>query len=398
MPGVMRLPSRSRWLLVAAVVAIGLTLRSTIASIPPVLGAISTDLNLDGAAAGLLTSLPVLCFAIGSSLVALATHRMRTNGLILVSMLVLLVAVAVRPWGGTALILLGTMVMGLAITVGNVLLPTVVRRDFPRHIGPMTAVTSSTLNVGAAITAALTVPLAVVVGWRGANAAWALLALAAAVLWVVASRHTAPDNPAPRTVGATSAVWRSGDAWWLGAFFGLQSMLYYTTTQWLPSILQDIASLSRELAGTGLSLYQLFGVAGSLVFPVLAGRRSSWRGLGVLTAALAMICYLGVLLVPSAWVLWSVIGGLGQGGAVALGLALIAIRAIDSSATRAVSAMVQTVGYTIGAVGPVAIGALSEATTGWASTLVILMGGCVALGISAIRAGAPGPIGLAHAH
>ncbi|HLR95288.1 MAG TPA: MFS transporter, partial [Jiangellaceae bacterium] len=252
-------PSRSsRWLLIVAVIAVGLTLRSTIAAIPPVLEAISFDLNLDGATAGLLTSLPVLCFAIGSSLVTLATHRIRTNPLILLSLLVLAIAVAVRPWGGTFLLLAGTAVMGLAITVGNVLLPTVVRRDFPRHIGPMTAVTSSTLNIGAAITAALTVPMAVWLGgWRGANASWALLGVVAAGLWVIAARHTAPDTPAPAHVGTISAVWRSGDAWWLGAFFGLQSALYYTTTQWLPSILQDAATLSRELAGTGLSLYQL---------------------------------------------------------------------------------------------------------------------------------------------
>lgn len=386
-------PVPHRWPLIIAIVAIGLTLRGPIAALPPVLTEVAADLRLGSGTVGLLTSLPVLCFAIGSPIVVILARRLRVNTVVLFSLIVLAVAVAVRPWGGATLLLAGTVVMGLAMAVGNVLIPVVIRRDLPDTTGPTMSAFSSSLNLGAGLTAATTAPLALLLHWRGANAAWAFVPLLAALLWLRAARSTAPDPPVQRSTGSTGAVWRSPDAWWLAVFFGLQSAHYYTTTTWLPTILQDTAALSTGTAATAMSIFQLLSIVGTLAVPVIVTRTRSWRALAVGIAMLSALFTVGILVMPSSWLFWCVLGGVAQGGAVSLALTLIAVRAYDVSAAGPISAMVQTVGYLIGAAGPVAIGVVSSRTEGWTPTLVLMAVAMVVMGISGLRAGAAGPIG-----
>lgn len=392
-----------RWLLFGAVVAVGLNLRGPIVAVAPVLDDVQRELRITETAAGLLTAVPVLCFAAVSPFVAGLARRIGSNPTVAVSTVALALGVAVRPWGGFALMLAGTLLMGAAIAGNNVLLPAIARRDFARPGRVLSAVTTSLL-VSASIPAVLTVPLASIVGWRAALAGWAVLAVVALVVWWRATglatdraaAATDRDGPGPgggpgeRTAALSPvpSAWRVPAAWELGLFFGAQSLLFYATTAWLPTMLRAYAGFDAATAGTALSLFQLLGIAGAITVPMLIRRQHIRYAVAIALAALWVVLFAGLLLVPGGWPLWCALGGVAQGGGIAMGLSLIAMRSSGGEAARTVSAVVQTVGYCLSAAGPVLIGGLATATTGWTAPFSVLIALSAVLGALGIRSAA----------
>jgi CP family cyanate transporter-like MFS transporter len=321
-------------------------------------------------------------------------------------MAALALGIAVRPWGGFALMLAATVLLGVAIAGTNVLLPAIARRDFADQPGPIMSTVTTSLLVSATIPAVLTVPLASIVGWRAALAGWALMAGAALAVWWLATGRTphraaaaardghemdgggrTGENPTP-----ASSAWRTPAAWVLGVFFGVQALMFYATTAWLPTMLQAYGGLDAAAAGTALSLFQLLGIAGAITVPMLIRGQRLRYIVVVVVAVLWMVLFAGLLLAPAAWPLWCAVGGVAQGGGIAIGLSLITMRSSGSGAARTVSAMVQTVGYCLGATGPVLIGGLAAATTGWTAPFSVLIALSAMLGALGIRSAAPGHI------
>lgn len=391
-------PDHGGWLLAIAVVAVGLNLRGAIVAVAPVLADIQDGLQISAERAGLLTTIPVLCFAAVSPLVAVFARRIGVNAAVAVSFTVMAFAIAIRPWWGFGLMLAGTLFIGASVAVGNVLLPVVIRRDFPARPGPMlSAFTSSTL-LSATISAVVMVPLASVLGWRAALAAWAIPTVVALMCWLAAtSRRGDPDaanitSPVVTPTGrASSSAWRKPAAWELGVYFGLQSFLFYAATAWLPTILREEGSLDATAAGAALSLFQLLGVAGAVVVPVLIRRRTVRLLVPAALGALWVAFFAGVLLAPAGWAVWCVLGGITQGGCLALGFSLIAVRSTSSDAARGLSAMVQTVAYCIAGLGPVAVGTLSS-LDGWTMPMMVLIVLGAVCGAAGLRASASRPI------
>jgi CP family cyanate transporter-like MFS transporter len=382
----------SSWLVFGAVVAVGLNLRGPIVSLSPVLDQVQRDLGIGETQAGLLTTIPVLCFAVVSPFVAVLARRAGTHPTIVVSVLALALAIAVRPWYGYGVLVAGTVLIGAAIACGNVLLPVVARRDFPGRSGPVMSAFTTSLLVSATIPAFLTVPLATLVGWRAALALWAVLAVAALVLYRVATGGGRRPGGDPTASPAGSSAWRNPAAWELGVFFGLQSLLFFATTAWLPTMLRAEIGIDAAAAGTALSIFQLLGIPSALAVPVLLGRRPAGYAVAAVTGLLWLVFFGGLLLVPVAWPVLCALGGLAQGGGIAMGLSLIALRSRDGDAARSVSATVQTIGYCLGAAGPVLVGAVAAATGGWTPALVVLTGVAAAFGVLALRTATPAPI------
>ena len=246
----------SRWLpagtglVLAAVVAVSLTLRSPIAAVSPVLGELRTDLGLGPGAAGLLTSLPVLCFALASAAVLGLYRRVGAERAVVLSLVVLAAGTLLRSAPGSSPVpaLLGTVVIGLAITVGNVVVPVVAKRDFGDRSPAVVGIYTAALTAGAAIAAAGTAPVADRVGWRVGLLVWVALVAVALVLWLLVQRRHRRDGapPAP-TTGPPLALRRNRTAWALTVLFGTQSALYYSMTAWLPSLLASEPVRGRDL-------------------------------------------------------------------------------------------------------------------------------------------------------
>ncbi|WP_069387766.1 CynX/NimT family MFS transporter [Cellulosimicrobium cellulans] len=377
---------------VVAVVLAALNLRPAVVAISPLLGEIRTDEGLSGAAAGMLTTLPVLCFGLLAPVTPVLARRWGLERVLFASLVVLCLGFAVRLVPTAWALFAGTVVAGCAIGLGNVLLPALVKRDFADRVGLMTGLYSMSLSGGAALAAGLTIPVADAAGldWRGALAAWGLLAVAGAVVWAPRALRTADARPAPFRSGtepsAARTVWRSPLAWAVTVVMGTQSLSFYATNAWLPEIFVGLGR-TAEAGGWLLALGNMVGIVGSFVTPLVAGRMRRQRAIGVLLVLLVAGGLLGLVLAPAAAALWVVLLGLGQGGGISLVLMLMALRARDAAHTSELSGMAQSAGYVLAALGPLGVGLAHDASGSWTLPLLLLVGVAAVQGVATWFAG-----------
>jgi MFS transporter, CP family, cyanate transporter len=395
-------PDRARapstLLLGVTLVLTALNLRAAVTSVGPVLRDIQADLAMSDTVAGILTSLPVLCFGVVGLIAARLGRRFGTERALVVSLVLITVGLVVRAVAPSVGWLLLTSLMALiGMAVGNILAPVVVKAWFPHEVGRYTGLYSMAVVLGTAVPVAITVPLAEALGgWRFGLGAWAVPALAALVPWLFVARRTPVEvaTPATGSGGApalAARIRRDPRAWALMVFFGIQSLEAYVVMGWLPTILQD-AGLSPSRAGWTASLTLVLSVPVALIVPALAGRRPDQRPWIVLMTAASVLGYLGLLLAPaSVPLLWAVLLGIGL-GAFPLALLLIGLRATTSRGTSELSSLVQGYGYLLAATGPFAIGLLHDLTGGWELPLGALLVAIVPKLIGGLVAGAPGVV------
>ncbi len=383
-------PTTSRWTALVAVLAVATVLRPSVVVVGPVLSRLQDALGLGSAPASLLTTLPVVCFGVGAFAGPGLVRRLGLDRALTGALLVLVVGAAVRVLGGSLLLFAGTTAVGIGIAVCNVLLPALVRREFPDRIGLMTGVYTSALALAAAVAALTAVPLSdrSGAGWRPPLLLWGLLAAGALVAWAPhlwAQRRRGAPGGVP--VGAALGLLRQRPVQALTAFMGLQSIGFYAMVTWLPSLLED-EGLSPRAAGALLSLATLLGIPAALGVPVLAARMRDQRATALTATALTTAGWAGLLLAPSAApVLWAVLLGLGTGSTFPTALLLIALRSPDAASAPRLSAAVQGVGYLVAAGGPFLVGVLHDRTGGWDAALVFLLVLDVLQGVAAWAAG-----------
>ena len=379
----------------AGLMLVAFNLRAAIAAVSPVLPEIRADLGLSASTAGLLTTLPVLSFAVFAPAAAWLGHRIGLDRAILYACLVITAGTVWRVAGGAVTLLAVTMVIGAAMTVGNVLGPVVVKRDFAARAGPVMGLFTAFLILGAAAAAALTAPLAAVWDWRIALAVWALLAFVAALVWYRATRgrRLPAQSQVEPTRPAVRGLWRNGVAWGITTLMGAQAAAYFAMTAWLPTLLVDEAGVDLGTAGVGQALFQVMGIAGTLLVSVLIRVRSSQVWLAATIALGWAVMPAGLLVWPAGWPLLTLVGGTAQGAGIALALTLVVLRAYDSSVTNGLSAMMQLVGYLIGAGGPVAVGVLYELTGSWVVPMTVVIGLAGSMALSGMIAGRPAIVG-----
>ncbi|RRV08356.1 MFS transporter [Pseudomonas sp. v388] len=354
------------WLLLLGLVLVALNLRPALSSIAPLLNDVSDSLGMSAAEAGLLTTLPVLCLGLFAPLAPILARRFGAERVVLVILLTLAAGLALRSLFGKFGLFSGSLLAGASIGIVGVLLPGIVKRDFPKQAGAMTGVYTMALCLGAAIAAGSTVPLTQHFGdsWQIGLGFWLLPALIAALVWFPQA-HEAHDNN--RAVYRVKGLLRDPLAWQVTLYMGLQSSLSYIVFGWLPSILID-RGLTPTHAGLLLSGSIIVQVISALGVPWLATRGKNQRLPIVLVMALTLTGLFGCLYAPigSLWI-WAVLLGLGQGGAFSLALALIVLRSRDSHVAANLSSMAQGVGYTIASMGPFAVGVVHDLTGSWSA-------------------------------
>jgi MFS transporter, CP family, cyanate transporter len=368
----------------------GFNLRIAVVTVPPVIDEIQRDLDLSSAAAGLLTTVPLLCFGLLAPVAPALTRRFGAERVLLAALVPIAIGVFVRGAAFVPTLFLGTILAGAGIAIGNVVVPVVVRARFGVQTGTLMGAYVGVMGVGAALAAGLTVPLerAFDGRWGIALAIWGIPALVSvAVLGLAVARIERP-SAASEHVGDARTLLRDPLAWQVTLFMGLQSLVFYSGLAWLPSILRD-EGYDADAAGLALTIYALAGIPASLVVPVLADRVRDQRVLAVVASLLDAVAIAGLLVAPGAGFLWAVVFANGQGAAFGLALTLIVLRSPDERRTSELSALAQSVGYTLAAAGPFALGALHDATNGWRVPLAVLLACCgplLAAGVGAGRA------------
>jgi len=396
------------WLLPAAIVLIALNFRGPIVAPAPVIGEVRLDLGLTAAIAGLLTTIPVLCFSLATPFASWVIAKADPERAVSLSLVIVLAGTVLRSMPSAAALLIGTAVIGIGITIGNVVIPVVIRRDTsPERVGLVTGVYTSALNVGSMITSLGTAPIAAAWGWPVAIAVWAGFAVVAGLAWTYAVGTRAawlrPARTAPvvatgpvellTETGSIRTVTAASDqaevpvrparrliTWGLTLAFGGQAFSYYALTAWIPTLLHDEIGFSAESSGASSSVFQILAVVGALGVPVLATR---WRPRAIiaLVAFLWLAMPLGLLAAPQLWLLWSVLGGAAQGGGITV-IFIVIVRIVTSDDdARRMSAFVQGGGYLIGSAGPLVAGSLHGATGDWTAPLLVVLVAVLTLGV-----------------
>jgi MFS transporter, CP family, cyanate transporter len=365
---------RQQVVLLIGLTVLAFNLRPTAVSVGPVLDEVRTDLSMGTTTAGVVTTLPVLTFAVFGAWAPrigrrFGMHRVMLGSLVLTAVMLMLRSSVDSP----GLFILTTVPALAGMATANVLLPSLVKRHFPHRIGLVTAIYTTALSVGLTFASVLTVPVADAAGtWRWGLAVWAVTALVAALPWFALLRHDVrPESARTRGITAREAA-RSPLAWTMAIFFGAQSMQAYAVFGWLPQVYRD-AGFSAQTAGLLLGTATAISIPISFVLPSLAVRRTNQASLILSLCASYAAGYVGLILWPSAgaWA-WALLIGTGT-GMFPLVLTLIGLRARTSDGTAALSGFTQSVGYLLSAVGPFLTGALYGATGGWTVPLVVLV-------------------------
>ncbi|WP_327087331.1 MFS transporter [Nonomuraea sp. NBC_01738] len=374
-----------RALLVWGLLVVAANLRPSLTGVGPLLDRVQADLGLSPAVAGLVSALPLLAFAAISPVVPRLAARWGPERLLWGALVVLTLGIAVR-WVPTAAGLFGgTALIGAGVAVGNVLLPSLIKRDFPTKVGLLTSAYATVMGAVAAVASGVAVPLSQVApgGWVSALGCWIVFALVAVVLWLPQVRAPRPDTEATRR---PRLPWRSGLAWAVTAFMGLQSLGFYVTVTWLPQVVQD-SGVSAVAAGWLLFVFQAVAVLTSLAVPAVLRRARDQRAVAAVSSAVLLTGYLGLLVAPEWALLWSVVLGLGGGACLVLALAFLGLRAPDATTAGALSAMAQSIGYLLAAVGPVVFGLLHSVGSGWGAPLALMCAAAAGQVFVAIVAG-----------
>jgi CP family cyanate transporter-like MFS transporter len=369
-PAAERRSARPGILFFVAVVLLGANLRAVFSSLPPLLEDVRADLGLSAAAAGLLTTLPLLCFGLLAPLAPALIRRVSIERLLAACTALTAIGAGVRGIGGVTDLFVGTLVAGSAVAIAQTVVPTLIRARFPRHSGSLTGAFSMALPLGATAAAAAAVPLEHLFddSWRKALAVFALPAFAAALLWL-------PPASRKRTVvrhAQSFGFHNLARSWSLAAYFGLQAMAFYCGLTWLPTILQH-EGYSEAAAGSLQALGSALQLLPALFVPVVASRLRNQRPALVAVVAVAAAGLLGLLLAPGAAPVWMIVIGMGQGGALGLSLILPVLRGAGAVAVAALTALTLSAGYLLASIGPTLLGLARDLTGGWTIPLILLI-------------------------
>jgi len=370
----------------AAIVLLALTLRIAVASLSPLLTTIQRDFDVPAAIVGLIGMAPPVAFALAGTVTPAIERRIGLERLVLVAAVVAAAMLGLRAAAVDAFSLLAATagVFG-AVGIANVLLPAVVKKYFPTRIGVMTTVYSTTMAVATFTPPLVAVPLADAVGWRGSFLVWAVVAVAAVVPWIAMSLRARASRAdiveAPRA-SVLSRIVRVPQTWALVATFAVNSSVAYGLFAWLPPLLIDVAGVEPAEAGSLLALFSFMGLPVSLVVPLLVGRMRSTAPFYVVAVGAGLAGVAGLLFAPTlATTLWVVLIGLPP-LMFPMVLVLFGLRTRSHDTAVALSGLVQSVGYGIAALMPLAIGVTHELTGGWTAGL-LLLGAAVILVIPA---------------
>ncbi|WAZ20788.1 CynX/NimT family MFS transporter [Streptomyces cinnabarinus] len=365
-------------LIVLGIVLAALNLRPAITSLGALLEEVRAGLGMSGSVAGVLTSVPPLCFAVFGVMAPRLARRFGPGAVVCAGMAAITAGLLIRPYAGsTPAFLVASALALMGIAVSNVLMPVIVKRWFPDRVGSMTGLYSMALALGTSTAAAVTVPLTDALGgnWQSGLAVWAALAAAAVLPWIPFVRDrraTSAEAPArEREEAPALRITRSRTAWALAVFFGLQATAAYITMGWMAQIFRD-AGVPASTAGLLLAVTMVMGVPLAFVIPRVATRLPHQGPIALVLGVCGLAGYAGLYVAPAsgAWA-WAVLLGISN-CAFPLALTMVGMRARTGVGVAQLSAFAQSTGYLISIPGPLLVGVLYQHSGGWGLPIALM--------------------------
>ena len=402
-------------MLIIGIIVIGANLRAPITEVGPLVNLICGSLHISNTLGGMITTLPLLAFAGFSLLTPILGRKFGTKLVLFWSLIFLTFGIILRSSFDVFGLFIGTAIIGLSISVGNVLIPSLIKHEIPERVGMMTGAYTLSMNLFGAMASGISIPVAAVLGWPGSLRIWAVLSLLSIILWIPQIIHkkqemSVVEEPVDCNIETKLKesmkkkneiklveeevikkvnLLKSPLAWHVTVYMGLQSMVFYCMVAWLPTILVNYG-MNLGTAGWMLSIYQLAGIPMTFVGSVLAGRnKANQRPLVIVASLCVLVGLLGLLSGRTGLsLLWVIILGIGCVLTFCLSMIFFSFRTKNANEAARLSGMAQSIGYLLAAFGPTLLGFLHDMTNNWVLPLIILIGVavlCLFAGLSASR-------------
>lgn len=377
-----------RWLLIIGVILVGANLRVPLTSAGALVSFIRDDFGISNALAGAITTLPLIAFALLSPFAPKLANKIGMERTIAISLILLIAGILLRSASGIELLFTGTLLIGLGIAIGNVLIPGIIKMNFPYKIGLMTGLYAIVMNVFGALGSGLSIPIATSgnLGWRGSLVIWGGLALITLIIWLpqLAKKHNAKKNTNNQRRGG---LFRSSLAWKITVFMGSQSLIFYTLITWLPTILMA-NGYDIHLAGWGVFIFQFASIPFTFIIPIIADKTKNQVLIAFISSLLIIIGLVGLLAgLSDLSILWIILLGAGNGSAFSLSMMFFTLRTRDGYEAAELSGMAQSFGYLLAAFGPVMVGGLQDISGSWTLPLALLAGVSVLMLLMGVASG-----------
>lgn len=380
---------KMNYILLLGIILVATNLRAPITSVGPLIGVISEDLQLTGAQSGLITTIPLLSFAIISPLAPKLAKKFGIERTILMSLFILITGFSVRLVPNTLMLFLGTMILGCAIAICNVLIPGLVKKEFSNRSGVVTGFYSVSMNLTGAIASGISIPLVQKFGlsWNIALSIWGVLALVALFGWLPQLKEKHVLTPSTHNQN-DSSLWQSSLAWSVTLFMGIQSFIFYVLVAWLPEMLMSQGVASSK-AGGMLSLLQLTLLPITFIVPIIAEKTKNQKSLVFISFLLFSLGICGLMTSHMILITFSIMSiGIAGGIAFSLSMMFFNLRTTTPKEAAELSGMAQSIGYLLAAVGPFLFGLLHDQTNSWRASLFLLLGITIVLLAVGLKAGA----------
>ncbi len=377
-------------LLLIGILIISANLRAPLTSVGALVPVIRDSLEISNSLIGTITTLPLLAFALISPFAPKMAHKFGMERTIFISMIILLVGILLRSVTGISTLFIGTALIGIAISFGNVLLPGLVKMNFPFRVGAVTGLYAVFMNIFGALASGVSVPIAKIdfFGWQGALVVWGIVAVIALIVWSFQMKKPAnmPESDVDNKQKKAN-MWGSFTAWHVTFFMGLQSLMYYTILTWLPDIVQT-SGYSADKAGWLLSLMLFSLIPMTFIIPIIASKMENQKLLGGLTGLVFLLGVLGLMTGQIYIMIIAVILiGIGCGSGFSLSMMFFTLRTKDGMEASDLSGMAQSFGYLLAALGPVLIGVLQDVFNSWTMPFLLLLVSAIIICIVGILAG-----------
>lgn len=378
--------------LILGIIFISTTLRSPLTAVGPVISYIRDGLAISNVLAGFITTIPLLTFAIFSPFAAKIARRFGMELTLFYAIILLAFGIIIRSLGNTAFLFIGTTFIGIAISFGNVLMPSLIKLKFPLQVGLLTAIFTVSMNLSAGIGAGISYPIAEgsSFGWQGALGCWVILTLIAIIAWIPQITKRKQLSEAVVKVSSTEkrpSILLSPLTWTITLSMGLQSLIFYTTAAWIPEILQS-NGMAADTSGWMLSIMQFAQLPMTFLIPIIADRLKDQRILVIVYTALYLIGFIGLLMgTTSLTILWMIFLGLAGGASFGLVMMFFSLRSRTAMEAAELSGTAQSIGYLLAAVGPVFFGFIHDKTGSWSTPLVLFIVTVIILFFSGMHAG-----------
>ena len=376
---------RSVLLFVLAIFLFATILRTPLTVVGPIISFIRDGLGISNVLAGFLTTIPLLAFAIISPFAPRLARRFGMEWTLFYSIILLCVGVALRSVGITSLLIFGTVLIGVAIAFVNVLIPSYFKLKFPLHIGLLTAIYSVSMNISAGLAAGISYSIASASGWQIALSFALLLGILTLVAWLPLLRTQKVETMVASIHAPKKQLWRSPLAWAVAASMGLQSLIFYCSSAWLPEIF-IAQGLEAGAAGWMVSIMQLAQIPMTFFIPIIAGKLVTQRPIVIFFSVCYLIGFTGVILEwTSLAVLWMIFLGFAGGSSFGLVLMFFTLRTKTAYEAAELSGFAQSIGYLLAAIGPVLFGYLHDATSSWFWPIAVFIGCACILAVTAFK-------------